>query len=228
MTTDTSTSTQPEVNEYTVSVARRRLTEATQAYERNKAALFHPATGQPIYADHGERLQAVEADLETAMRSIHETVNQVRAAAAAIEAAEEHADPTGRLTPAELERANQRAMFVREDAERLPLDQLAARMRQAIATGDKALTFLWLRYGQARMDAEQRTERRRTPGEGAAAGEILTLLRQARATFQDTKALARAERLREESGALFAEMIRHPVSMQREQAQLRASGRYGF
>ena len=222
MTTDAHT----DLNDYTVAVARRKLTEATQAYERDKAALFHPATGQPIYADHGERLQAIKADLDRALRDIHATVDRVRAAAATIEEAEAHADPASRLAQAEQERANQRALFVREDAERLPLDQLAARMRQPLAAGDKSAVFLWLRYGQARMDAEQQTDRRRTPDEGAAAGEILTLLRQMREPFQDTKALARVARLREESGALFSELLRHPVSMQREYAAARQ--RYGI
>ena len=210
MTTDTT----QQADERTFAEHQRRVRQATRDYERGKAALFDQQ-GRPIYVDHDTRLTALERALDRALAEAHDAVNAVRATAVAIEQAEEHADPAGRLTEAELARANARALFVREDAERLPLDQLATRLRQALAGDDRALVFLLLRYGQARFDAEQQTERRRSPAETAAVADLIDLLGQARARFRDDKAHARAQRLREVSGELFSELIRNPVQRAR-------------
>jgi hypothetical protein len=99
--------------------------------------------GSCVYGDekHAERVEGLleefdrtrERVLATAERAVEEA-NRILAL--------EHRDPTNALSAGELEEANAKREFVKEDCETMPLPDLADRARAALAAGDKRLIVL--------------------------------------------------------------------------------------
>jgi len=207
------------------------ISTAVAAYNRQRGRLYDG--DQPIYTDHAEREAAALAPLDAMVARAEELADTaIRDAEAAIDA-EENSDPADHLSPAELERANARAAFVKEDADLLPLPALLGRLKTALAGDDKATLFLFTRYVGQRADRE--TQAGRAAGNGPAATALhalQTVLREAGERFKDPKAKAAAEGrlaavrrfrkdVREKSGA-------RERAVARTMAEARASGRYAL
>jgi len=205
------------------------ISTAVTEYERQRARLYDG--GQPIYADHDAREAAALAPLDAIVARAEELADTtIREAEAAIDA-EEHGDPTARLSAAELERANARAAFTKEDCDLLPMPALLARLKTALAGDDRAALYLLARYAGQRADRE--TQAGRAAGNGPAATSLHDLtaaLREASGRFRDSKAKAAAtariaaarqfrKDVHERSGA-------RERAVARTRAELRASGRY--
>ena len=63
-------------------------------------------------------------------------------------------DPTSALSAADLQDANARAQWVKEDCETMPLGDLVERLRAVHAAGSKSSTWLHWRYAKARWAKE--------------------------------------------------------------------------
>ena len=63
-------------------------------------------------------------------------------------------DPTSQLSAADLQDANARAQFIKEDCQTMPLDALVERLRAVHASGNKASIWLHDRYAKSRWRAE--------------------------------------------------------------------------
>ena len=193
---------------------------ALTTFEHERARLLTP-DGHCIYTD--DEHERREAELRA-----------TRAAADALRSAEadrerlEHRDPLDMLTPAELDRATARREFVREDAERLPIGELAARLRAALDAGDRPMLFLLVRYGTQRAEAE--AERGHSVRSHASLIALHDALREAGARFTDTDAQQRATARHEQARAFHravAETVR-PARVAEMVGQMRARGRYGI
>ena len=185
--------------------------------------------GRPLYApdEHARREQAIEATLAATLTRVSAAADDaVRAAAATLDGVTD-TDPLNALTPTEQDSANRRAAFVKEDAAQLPLPALARRLTHALAGEDRAVLYLWLRYGEARLQAEQ-TSGSPTPAHVAARGQLADLVRAAGERFTDQRALANAaERLA--TARAFRQRVwevTRPVNGARAAAAMRRSGRY--
>jgi hypothetical protein len=114
-----------------------------------------------VYGDeeHAERVEGLleefdrtrERVLATAKRAVEEA-NRILAL--------EHRDPTNALSARELEEANAKREFVKEDCETMPLPDLADRAKAALTAGDKARIFLYALRPRA-SPARERTPRAR-------------------------------------------------------------------
>ena len=134
---------------------QQELTTALDTFERGKAALLR-SDGSRKYAEttHAERLTALTEVLHGVAQRVDSAVDAELATVRRLEEAA-HADPVSALTPAELATANARALFIREDSERLPLPALLTRLRGVLASGangpDKPTAFCWGRYAHQRI-----------------------------------------------------------------------------
>jgi hypothetical protein len=185
--------------------------------------------GQRLYSveEHQRREQAIETTLQAEIERVTEQADAaVREAAATVERLTD-ADPLIALTAAEQEAASRRATFVREDAERLPLPDLTRRLTQAMDEDDRASLYLWARYADARLQAEQRAGRL-----GPAAAEELhrlaAVLREAGERFTDQRGRERATAKLETARAFRARVsqVVHPLLVGRTLAEMRRDSRY--
>ena len=135
--------------------AKQVVTRAIEKFNADRAGLFAhdgvtpidpPATYQAKVAKALESVEwAVERATALSDKVTQETESQRLAP---------HADPTGSLSAAELQDANLRAPWVKEDCESLPLGDLAERLRAVAAGGSKSSRWLHWRYSKARLDRE--------------------------------------------------------------------------
>lgn len=218
MTSEEITLNDPQIRE--VRAAEQAITTA----EAERAKLM--PNGRPLYApdEHAKREQAIEAALDAALARVSEAADAaVRESAAALERLTD-TDPLGTLTSVEQEAANRRATFVREDAERLPLADLTRRVRQALAGSDQSMLYLWLRYGDQRLQTEHANGNGGAPELRALADAV----REAGNRFVDTSAVASAERRLSQARAFRRQVSEatRPLLVGRTIAEMRASGRY--
>jgi len=185
--------------------------------------------GRSFYApdEHQRREQAIEEALDATLARVSAAADEAVTSAAGTLDGLTDTDPLDTLSVPEQEAANRRAAFVREDAERLPLADLTRRVRQALAGSDRAMTYLWLRYGDARFQAEQASGHV-APG---AVGDLRALseaIKEAAARFVDQRALANAEDRLATARAFRARVwdTVRPLNVAREVAAMRRSGRY--
>lgn len=163
---------------------------AVATYNRERKALYHD-DGRPIYADTEAREAAALAKLDDLVaRAEEEASEAVQAAEREIDA-HEHADPTSALSADELGRANARARFVKEDADLLPLPELAGRLRAALGGSDRAALYLLARYVGQRVDRELGAQR--GGGTPPIVVALTEHLRDAWARFRDPEAGKQAE-----------------------------------
>ena len=167
---------EPELGQ--IEGAAERLAERI---ERERAALIR-SDGSPKYAptEMAER----EAAILEAAGAEFDRLTARPAAKAEQDAADLQKrialldrDPFDSLKPEEQQRASLRREFVREDVERLPAHQLAPLIRAALASGDKAIVYLFHRYLGQRLEAQ-----RGQPQTEANLG-LLTLARELGAVF---------------------------------------------
>jgi len=145
------------------------VTAALDKFERGKAALYRPdGTMKYSEAEHNELLITLTERLHGVAERAHDAAEAEIATVQRLEEAR-HDDPVAHLSASELATANARALFVREDCEKLPLRELATRLRGIAAAGaDKATAFVWSRYAGMRIDGEAE---RAAAGGGSLAGD---------------------------------------------------------
>lgn len=126
----------------------RRFGQFQSAY----AALFRD-DGAPKYGDeeHAERVAALMKDFEEA---VEVTIERTDAGQQEVQQLRDSAnlDPSAGLTPEELQAANSRALFVREDCEDMSLHDLARRVRVVALSDDRVTQFLFHRYASRRTE----------------------------------------------------------------------------
>jgi hypothetical protein len=94
------------------------------------------------FAEHIPSLEQAEQDAGRAAGVVYRNAQAVRERL-------NHELPV--LSPEEEASAAAKATFAREDAERLPLPELAARVEHAVLRGDRAAMFTYARYGRMRL-----------------------------------------------------------------------------
>ena len=135
--------------------AKQVVKRAVEKYQTDRAALFAFDGKTPINPPDVHQRQ-----LDKAIESVQWATDKAVAVAAQVAAEVEsqrlapHADPTGSLSAAELQDANLRAPWVKEDCESLPLPDLVERLRAVHASGSKSSTWLHDRYAKARWKVE--------------------------------------------------------------------------
>jgi hypothetical protein len=205
----------------------RAVERALEQAETDRAKLM--PNGQRLYAgdEHARREAAIETTLQATIERVTAAADEaVKDAAASLDRLTD-ADPLTALTAAEQEAASRRATFVREDAERLPVPDLTRRLVQAMDEDDRAALYLWARYGDARLQAEQRAGRL-----GPAAAEQLhrlaTVLREAGERFVDQRGRERAAATLETARAFRSKVSQavHPLLVQQTLVEMKGSGRY--
>lgn len=156
---------------------------AADQVQRERAKLLRP-DGSAVFLpqEHAEREAAM---FETAATTFDGAVSRylARAEQDAAEAETklamlEGSDPYDRLSDAEKQAASTRAPFVKEDVDRLPPPELVKQARAAIASGDRARTYLLNRYLGLRIEAQ-----RGRPG--ALDPEVIAVTRELAAVFDD-------------------------------------------
>jgi hypothetical protein len=157
-----------------VNQQRAALEAARQRYESEMAGL--KATARDYTAEAQARQQG-EAYMRYA-RAIRDIATEATAARteaeqelAAIAARAATADPLTTLLQSEQERAASRALFVREDFELLPLEQLAQRAEEVLQGSDRVEQVLTLGYGRRYL---QERERARGVERGEAGRVVVT------------------------------------------------------
>lgn len=144
-----------------------------------KAKLFN-GNSQPIHVpeEHTQRLATLQAGLQSTLDQITGPLDaQITAIRSQITALEGK-NTLDQLTPAELETANARREFLKEDISLVSLADLSSRLKALVADGkDKAGLFLYARYLPARLDAEN--GKPQTPAHRQALGELWQLQRAA-------------------------------------------------
>ncbi len=186
------------------------IDRAADRFRADEGKLLRP-DGTRRYGDeeHAERVAALLADFDTTAQAAHDHAETTIADAERTLHTLEHGDPVDRLTPDELTRANAKALFVREDAETLPLPELAERCRVALAGSDRAAQLLHARYATRRAHAMQEAahgQGRRLPDSDLAAlRDLDTVLREMDTALADPQ--AKAKRAKAEAARATAQSL---------------------
>lgn len=142
-----------------IDAAKRQLENSVRAREEARRDLLASDGKTPIHQpdEHARRSQAVD-DAFAARAAVAAGV--AGDVLAGVEAARlsEHADPLAALDLAQLNLANQYAVFVKEDCASMPLPQLIGRLEWAAASKDKGLRYCYGRYGAQRFQALLNTQ----------------------------------------------------------------------
>ncbi len=213
------------------------IDRAADQFRAGEQALLRPdGTHKYGDAEHTERVQALlatfdrtgEAAVQHAETLIAESERTVHALA--------HGDPTDRLSADDLAAANAKRAFVAEDAERLPLGDLAARCTVALAAGDTATIFLLARYARKRGEAvlaALRNGTRMSNEDTAALGDLDAALKQLDTRIADPHAASKrtqAEAAIKEARALrmHASRVRQEIDGSTAANMRRLRQRYGI
>ena len=135
--------------------AKQVVTRAIEKYNADRAALYAHDGKTPINgpAIHDRELAKLTESLQWATDKAVALADKVTAEVEAQRLAP-FTDPTGQLSAADLQDANARAQFIKEDCETLPLDDLAQRLRAVHQSGNRASVFLHDRYAKRRWQVE--------------------------------------------------------------------------
>jgi hypothetical protein len=154
------------------------IEQAVEKFNQGQVALLGE-NGQPRFVpdEHQRQVAALQAELQSVVdaevTTAESTIKDLQAKITAIQAR----SSLDALSQAELQRANDRAQFVREDLAGMPLDTLANRLKTMLVQGDKSDLFLCARYLPARLETEGKKPS--SPANQAAIRELVALLRQA-------------------------------------------------
>ena len=116
-----------------------------------------------LYTHDGHKINPPgvhESELARLLVGLESSVDKAVAVADRVSAEVEAArlapfsDPTSALSAADLQDANARAQWVKEDCETMPLGDLVERLRAVHAAGSKSSTWLHWRYAKARWAKE--------------------------------------------------------------------------
>ena len=143
------------MTDITLEAQKMAVTRAIEAHANAKALLFAHDGKTPINAPavHDRELAKLLAPVETAVERAIEVADGVIAETEALRLAP-HADPTMALSAADLDDANRRAQWIKEDVLSLPLADLVERLRAVHAGNSKASTWLHVRYAKQRWQLE--------------------------------------------------------------------------
>ncbi len=128
-----------------------KLASAAEQFEKRRQSLYQD--GKPLFAEwHAEeKLAEARKPVQKAAEQAMEIVAQLEDELAKAQRAAD-ADPTSLLSEAELERANARREFVKEEAAELPLDAIMRRLMYVKHEGDKVEQWLYHRYLSMNLD----------------------------------------------------------------------------
>lgn len=134
--------------------ARQALQKSLDIYATNQQTLFthdgHKINAPSVHEREAARLlEPVTAAVDKAIAVADKVTQETEAQRLA-----PHADPTSQLSASDLADANLRRVFVAEDCETLPLDDLAQRLRAVHSGGSKPSQWLHDRYSKARWTVE--------------------------------------------------------------------------
>ncbi len=148
------------ISEWQLTSARRRFEKVAQETEAQLKRL-HDREGNPIYApqEYQRRRRAALGVLYEAHQELSDTLSEAYRDAEKAREALTDSDMSAWLSESELEQANQRAAFIREDASLLPIPELVGRAQRAREKGDKVAMFLYARYLGIRNDDTVRASR---------------------------------------------------------------------
>lgn len=156
----------------------QRVDEAADRHESGRNSLLRE-DGSRRYSEeeHAEREEALGRAFRAELDAIEAEADGVISGAEEVLA--RHADLSAQLSSEELRSANDRRPFVAEDAETLPLGELASRAEAAEASGGTVERFLWARYGRRRAGAESAAD------QNVRLGEDFLRLERALGTLED-------------------------------------------
>lgn len=134
--------------------AKAAVQRSLDTLQVNQATLYtHDGHKINPPGKHESELARLLVGLESSVEKAVAVADRVSAEVEAARLAP-HADPTGSLSAADLQDANLRAQWIREDCETLPLGDLVERLRAVHASGSKSSTWLHWRYAKARWAKE--------------------------------------------------------------------------
>ncbi len=166
-------------DEARLDAALRRFTaaEADFAKRTDAARFITNEAHQASFKEHAGVLDAPEAEALGVAGEVHAKARRIAALTQ-----EDRAQP--RLGDAEMASAAAKREFVKEDCEGLPLGDLLDAVRQAVAEGDRAAQWLYLRYLPKRFEVLRPDDARLE----AERQELDSLLKQAAGGLTDGKA----------------------------------------
>lgn len=132
---------------------KKKIDRAVEAAESEKAKL-HKRDGSRIYSDteHAGRLQQIDDEFTRVVDEVAEELDTVAEEKEADLNQYRYGDPTDALVGPQLENANAKRIFVKEDCETLPLTELARRLRGVLEGGKKESIWLHARYARMRVN----------------------------------------------------------------------------
>jgi hypothetical protein len=130
-----------------------RIDRAAERAEAAKSKLYKP-DGSKLYSDaeHAERMEAIAGEVAREAKEADEEAGRIAAAKEEELYRYRHGCPTEDLLEQQLEAANARRVFVQEDCEELPLEELTKRLRGLLAGAKKETVWLYARYARRRAD----------------------------------------------------------------------------
>jgi hypothetical protein len=131
---------------------RQQIDQVADRFDGEKSKLYREDGRQRyVGAEHAERLGKIREQFSSSMDEIESEVAEEITRNEIALTAVEFSDPVDSLSVEELERANARRALVSEDVEKLPLEELAGRMKAALASGDRAGMYLLARAARFRV-----------------------------------------------------------------------------
>lgn len=166
---------------------------------------------------HLPALEAAERRALEAAEATFELARDVQAAASV------DREPT--LSDADMQRANARQPFVKEDCQELPLQDLADKLRHAMQTQDTALCWLYQRYGARRVQSPLPADK----ADPRAGVEVMALLNRLAGQLVNTRPRGVADRAKNLRAAALGFRERAGIRLREVGVQQQAkSGRYSF
>ena len=134
--------------------ARLAVQKSLDVFATNQATLY-THDGHKIHPPerHTSELARLVQPVESAVEKAVQVAAQVEAQVESQRLAP-FSDPTSALSAAELQEANARAQWVKEDVSTMDLGDLVERLRAVHASGSKSSTWLHDRYAKARWKVE--------------------------------------------------------------------------
>ena len=189
-----------------------RIDRAAERFRSQEASLLRP-DGSKVYGDaeHQERMQALLAEYDAVGNDVVNDAEEAIAEAEQEIARLDGADPIDTLKPDELARAASLAVFVDQDVDRLPPEQIVKRARAVLAGTDRAQAFVWFCALERRLSARRGTGGTPDP----ATLELFEVRRELAARFEDPK--ARDKRRNLEQRVESAKVLRGRVAQRRRE-----------
>lgn len=210
-----------------------KLSDAERRLENAEGALL---TARSVYDVQTRRYNFL-TDTEAAAQSLKHLPALEEAERRALEAADAvfdlsrdiqaaaSVDREPSLSDADYQRASARQAFVKEDAEELPLRDLAEKVRHALQAQDAALCFLYQRYGIRRLQSPLPADK----ADPRAGVEVMALLERLSGRLVDTRPRGVADRAKNLRAAALGFRERAGIRLREVGVQQQAkSGRYSF